>query len=439
MGDEMRWFKFLKRKREERPITLASRELKEHRWDEVLRSEEKLKKYKTIYAEDGIVFSAINTITYNVIMPGFSLHSDNNDALKEIRRFCERIDIQNFMLENTRNALIFGDGFAENIYNRAGDRLVDVVTRDPITFEIFTDEHGNIIEYKQTVYHAGVPKTVKIDPTRITHFKFFSLPDSPYGLSLIGANYDTINRKAEADEGIAAAIKRHGFPKFKIPVKSLVEGELPPEDVISKIANKFKDINALKEFVYPDALMDIKSIDVRGVERVEEYFNYFTSLLTAGLMVPEEILGLGRGATEATAKIRQIQFERMIKAIQSRLARIIEINIFDRIIQPRFGEDVHVSLRFRDVSPKDEIDKSKWIQVLTRPNISFEILSPNEIRKEFGYPPREERIVEETKEKEAEAFYKYEKKEVMETIDKEAVKAIEDALAKYQRALEKAL
>lgn len=258
------------------------------------RSLSNLKTYWTYYSGDGTIFAAVNTTAWNTVMVGYHLISDDDEAKKEVQKFLDRIDFEKVSRQATLNTLIFGDGFIEKVYTKKEDvsRLKSI---DPRTMIINSDEYGDITSYQQELSGRKQPE---IDPQYIIHLRFFEIPGSPYGLSLIAPNKDTIDRKVSTDEALFNAIKRHGTLKWVASVGSEKDGQIPPDSVMDDIKEKLEDIESKNEFVVP-WFIDLKTIDEQGIEGVEEYFNYFQTQLVIGLLCPEEALGLGKGSTEA--------------------------------------------------------------------------------------------------------------------------------------------
>lgn len=344
--------------------------------------------YYEVWKSHGLVFAAIETICQNVTMTGYTIYSNNEQAKEEIENFIEQTGlIDNVMVQLVRNALLFGDGFAENIFDDKGF-LVELLPRDPRTIEIIGDKYGRKIGYSQPLV-LGESKIIPIQ--KITHLQFFSCPDSFRGLSLIAPAFDIIQMKKMVDESTAAAVKRHGHPKYDIILKGFLEaGQYTmDEQVFEKIKNTFKNLDAQHEIFHPDSI-EIKNIDVKGVENVEEYFNYFTQLLTAALMVPEECLGLGRNVTEATAHTKIVMFERFISMLQNKVAHTLETQVFPYVIGNKYGENVRVAIKFKGITEKDEAVKARWLASLMSVYKGEEKpFSIDEIRAMFGYPPLE--------------------------------------------------
>jgi len=258
------------------------------------RTTQTLKRYESYYRGDGTVWAAINSIAFNTIMTGYNIYSENDEAKELITKFLRRIDFDNFALKVVIFCLVYGDSFLEIRYNKKGTpvRVMDV---DPKTMFIDYDDYGDIEAYHQEFQGS---KGESIDPKYIAHFSLFPRPESPYGISLIEPSRDTIKRKIRTDEAIANALIRHGFSKYVITVGQQGERQLAPDDVLKDIDEEFEDITEQNEFIVPWNVK-VETIDERGIQGVEDYFNYFQAQSATGLLVSEESLGLGNGSTEA--------------------------------------------------------------------------------------------------------------------------------------------
>lgn len=343
-----------------------------------------MNKYWNYYDSESTVWAAINSIAFNTTMVGYNLDSDDNDKnLKVIRKFCRKSDLDSVILASATNALIFGDAFIEIIYNKKGipTRLINV---DPRTIEIQYNNHGDVINYIQKVQK----KKIKIIPKYMCHLKLFDRPDSPYGISLIEPSLNTIQKKVRTDNAIFNSIIRHGMKKYMVVVGKVGDEELPPESVLTQIRSEIKDIDERSEFVIPWNV-DIKTLDDKGVQGVEEYYNYFQTQMVIGLLCPEESLGLGANSTQATAVVKAILYERMINSFQNKISRVIETDIFNKILQSNGLEEDSVDILFNQVTEQDEAMRAKWTGDLMKGFRTSNIkpFTINEIRQKFGKKP----------------------------------------------------
>ena len=342
--------------------------------------------WQKCYIGDGMIFSLVNSIAQGVIESGWNIVSINKDAQKIVEAFIDRINFEELIFNAVVHLVVFGDTYIEKEFSSIDEeKLANLSLCDPKTIEIIVDKYGNEVSYQQIIDGQTIEE---IDKDSIVHLKLYSSPSSPYGLSTLAANIDTIRRKIKMDEAIASSLIRHGFPRFHITVSGSEEGEVPPKETLEEIKNKFKDINEKNEFVTAD-LIKIQGIDTKGIENIEEYYNYYLALLLGGFQIPGEQLGLFTGSTEASGKVRERLFNRFLRRVQRQIARSFDLEVFPDILKDSFPE-IKVKLRFEDISPIEESVKIKWVDPLLRTSDGpFEILSKDEIRKIFGYEPNE--------------------------------------------------
>ena len=347
-----------------------------------------LKTYWKYYNGEGTIFASINITAWNTIMVGFHLLSEDKNAKDFLQSQIDQFDLESVLLDSTIYTLIYGDAFIEKVKDTKGN-ITSLKCVDPSTMFIQIDEYGRVLTYQQII--PGQSKGIVMKPEEIMHFKFFSRPDKPYGISLLEPSKDTIDRKVTSDESISNAIIRHGTSKFVVKVGNDKSG-IPPASAFQQIKNTLEDLSASNEIIVP-GMIDIIPIDEKGIAGVEEYFNYFQTQLIIGLLCPEEALGLGRGSTEATASVKQIMYERMIKSFQFKIANILRLDLLNDILVKNGFQPNIVTVKFNSVTDADEADKAKWLGNLLRgfPD-GQKPFSTNEIRAMFGFPDMKEDI-----------------------------------------------
>jgi len=351
-----------------------------------------LKNYEYIYQTDSITFSTINALAYSSVYCGHQILNDDNSA---VENFYKKTKISEVLVQAITSALVYGDGYVEKVFGRGGakDNLLELVVRDPKSIVVERDDYGKVIRYIQLL--EGGKKNY-IDPQFVVHIRFYGLPSNISGISLIGANIELINRRRIADQSIATAIERHGTPRYHIklhPIENEGVKTYPDDNVLDEVESKFEEISAKHEFATID-LIDILPLDSKGVEGVEEYYNYFTSLQAAGFSVPLEMLGFSGSSTEASSRTRLLMFERHIKSFQ----RIIE-NILNNEVHP-FIRDANseAEFMFGDVSPTDDLMRIQAIEPLLNTNAgTYDIIDRDEIRFRAGFlrKSKDENVVKE--------------------------------------------
>jgi len=347
-----------------------------------------LNTYWTYYSGEGTIFASINSIALNTTMVGYTIESENEKARDLITSLCKRVRLPQVMKEATKNALIFGDAFIEKI--KTGKGLISrLKVIDSRTVIINDDKFGDIVDFQQ--YIGGKLIGSPLKPEEILHFRLFPIPGSPYGISLMTPNMDTIDRKVATDESLYNAIQRH-TAKYVVTVGSEKDGQVPPSTVMDDIKKEFEDINSKNEFIVP-WYISIATIDERGVQGVREYYDLFQTQMIVGLMCPEEALGQGKGSTEATARVKAVLYERMIKGFQTDISVMLEDQLFKPYLEEN-GIDMEdpknwVYINFNSVTAEDEALKAKWWGNILRGFKGDIPLTGNEFRAQFGLKPIE--------------------------------------------------
>jgi hypothetical protein len=353
------------------------------------RSLSDLKKYWKYYRGDNTVFASVNATVYNTVMVGYNIQSDNKQAEILIKALCDNIGLDISLLEAAQHTLIFGDAFLEKRRIRKGD-VVRLFPVNPQTMIINYDQFGAVQSYQQEI--DGRKIGVEVRPEDIIHIRFFPIPGSPYGVSILEPNLDIIDMKQGTNEALYNAIRRHGTRKLVVTVGDEKDGQLPPSVVMDDIKSKLEDINEINEFIVP-WMIKFSTIDEKGIQGIEEYYNYFLTQLITGLMCPEEALGLGKGSTEATARVKAILYERMIKAYQIVLSETIRSELFNEHLQrygflDQNGLPIRVNIIFNSVTDADEAEKAKWLGNILGVFQGTEMpFTKNEIRKLLGFQP----------------------------------------------------
>lgn len=318
-----------------------------------------MKELGDIYRRGGPVSQAIRTKANFVFSNGYRIEGESEDINDMIESKLESLEIDVVGPQAIVDALAYGDCFhelARGMGVGAGS-IVAQVPRSPETFRIDHDEHGMISGYTQVLRRdsvLGTEEEIPFRPEDIFHFSIDNLGGSVYGTSLIDQAWNDIHWDAEIAKATADAIKRHGNARFHVKVGQ--EGEEIPEKTMRLIDAQFRNLNSKQEFVTTRDV-DIINIDQQGQGNAKVYGEWSMTRLCAALGIPEELLGLGRGSTEATANVKLRAFYDDISALQKRFARAYNQQVIDRLT-PAPGM---CKLVFNEVNPKDQAAIAAWL------------------------------------------------------------------------------
>jgi len=346
------------------------------------RSEERMTAWRTVQKQGGIVAEALDSYRLFILSNGYQITGEDESLVKLVKEADDRIDFGRAMGEAIDEALVMGDSVQELVPTKKGDKLGAIVTLDASTVTFKHDAKGRISEYVQEVIVDGKKKQVILKPQEVVRLTLFKTAGSVYGLSLIERAYDEILRDAKTAEGTSTAIERHGHPRHHVVVGT--PEKQPPKKVMEDIRKEIQELKPQHDYV-TNALVKVSELDTTGIPGVEMYNNISIDRLCTALGTPEELLGLGRGSTEATAKVRMVAWYDKIATLQKVVARAYNQQVIDRIT----GKPGAVKIVFNDVNPQDEKDKAEWISTLMKANPSdpFSIVPRKYIQEVFNIDP----------------------------------------------------
>jgi len=353
---------------------------------EVQRDFATVKGYADIYLKGGLVTEGIRCYALSVFSNGFRIEGDDEDLVALCEDFISDIDLDLTGPQAVTDALWAGDSFQEKARGAGerSDRIVALLPRPPETFKIVTDDYGLVRGYAQKKKDDLFGQEfIPLKKEEIFHFKIESIGGSPYGISLIQTAEDDIMRDCWIAEAITEGIKRHGSPKYHVRVGQ--EGESIPDNIMTMLDSQLQNIESKNEFITPKDV-EISVIDVTGTPNAEQYSNFAVQRLCAAMGVPEEYLGLGRGSTEATAKIRERIFDKKVRAIQRRFSRSFSSQVLDDVT----GIEGAAWLVFNEPSTIELDAKADVILKIKQADVLDPIISKEEAREMLGFDEVEE-------------------------------------------------
>jgi hypothetical protein len=322
----------------------------------VARDKSRMELFRTIYNQGGIPAQAIDVYALFMLSPGVKLISEDDAAKKEIEDQFKRMKMNRiFWLAITRS-LNYGDSFQEIIPYQRQAGISRIVHRWPGSFNIITDDRGDLTGYEQVNDSGGrIPLPVE----RIVHLALIP-GDDEYGISLTGRAYDEIKNDTKTAEGIATGIERHGTGKHHWILGDTENAAT--EEQVRGWKEKLRTLRADSDIVTTH-LFQVKEMDTGGVPNAQQYSDVFLQRLCAAYGVPGELLGLRIGTTDATAVTRIDAFFRQVQTFQQTLAETYQ-PVVDLIV----GQPGIVELSFNDASPRDEKARAEWITLLMNAN-----------------------------------------------------------------------
>jgi hypothetical protein len=357
-------------------------------WENKKRTINKLRQYRSAYENGGYISEAIDLYPLFMLSNGYQLQcAEGYDSKKEsVQTLFDKIDITNICWMLCVDSLLVMDGIAEITYGSGKEATIPkgIYVRPAECFEIKTDEYGRPQVYIQKYDEDGnsLSSSVPLAPTDALHLKLIPRSDSVYGISLMRRAEDDINRDIDTIESIANAIKIHGSPKYQTIVNKN-RPDAPPltDDEYADLEKLYTDINSKDSFI-GEGDIETNMLDVSGVQNVDMYSQVTLERVSAALGVPEELLGMRKGSTDATAVSRINAFFKKIQTHQNTLARLLNTRIIDSIA----GAPGKVWIEFNDPDPSDNLKEAQFCKTIAEVNPldPFAVMSPEQMRARVG-------------------------------------------------------
>lgn len=362
------------------------------------RDRERLEKFEAAYEQGGPVAQLIDTRALMSFGTGSEFVTNDEERTVPVdgedltvaewleEEFPDR---DNLFVRIGRDNYVYGDALGELVETRGGD-FSHVELVNPKTMDPRWDDKGEVKRWIQRIDRGGMrgELTESFDDDDIAHIALHRIGRHPMGISLLERNWDEVQRFAQNQEAVAEALQMHAFVKWHVQAGR--EGQTLDDRELRRVRSRFNRIRNDQTYI-TGADVDIEALDTGGIgEGIDNIAENDLTMLAAGFGVPEEMAGLGRGSTEATAKVRLQAFERTARAEQRTLAD----QFIEQVVRPvleeysPFPRDVDVDLRFDDVV-SDQEATANWLRDFKG------IYTPDEMREKLGDGPIPEDVDEE--------------------------------------------
>jgi hypothetical protein len=347
------------------------------------RDEAQLQKYKIIYSQGGIVSQAIDAYAHYMLSNGYRIEGEDQGSVETVEEFCDEIDLESVISQGIKDALVYGCPFQEIVYGQgdASKTPLGVRSLPPNTLRINTDDRGVVQNYTQVVkIDSNKYMEYYFDKDEVITFNLLPESGNPYGISLIQRSWDDIMNDATIAQAITVAIKRHGFSKYQVKIGT--EGEEVDQETIRGTDMELRGLESKNEIITPYDV-EIINLDKDVLPDINAINEFSTSRNCISLGVPEIVMGLGRGSTEASSKVAMQSFYDRISNWQKIVVRPYNHSICDKLV----GKKGKVKIVLNDANPEDENTKATWLAkiMLATPLDPYATFDKVFIQKQFDY------------------------------------------------------
>lgn len=341
---------------------------------------------KLAYLRDPIIFNTVNKYVQLMLSTGYRLVGDDQ-AIAVVDNFLNNlgntgtdIEKETFFQVELTNLLIFGSAFAEKIYNKGRNKIIDLELVDPENFDLATnyddkvvlDEYNDPIGYVQSLpFDVEKPRVVFpfpegvsnpsgtglfIPKDRVLHFRLYNTGDGINDYGLVEPIYANAMMKKNIEDSFSNYLSRLGYPivygKLGDVNHPVTEEQLKnfAED-LRKLRNR--DILALYHYA------DIGILEPKSPEGLQGHLNYFNDQEVAGLGMPKAFsLGSGEETNRATLNRQEYFMKITVKSILKRFSSHMEKRLFKPLCK-QHGLDTYPKMIWADIALEELDSKSE--------------------------------------------------------------------------------
>lgn len=360
-----------------------------------------------LYMIDPTIFNGINKIVQTIISAGYELESTNARTKKAYQDFFDNLgnsgnDItwDELLVQMFKHQILYGNAWVETIYNKKGNRIVDLDMIDPKKMDFAKrssgdyalDRFGRPVGYIETLPYGvsteglgdippeGVSKggnQIFFKPGRIAHFKLFTVGDGFKGIGLVEPMYQQAKWKLNIEKALANSIYNSGFPMKKIKVGD-VNHEPNPEQIQS-ILEKIKNASNDKIIGLP-YYVDVEYLQAKAAENMKDHLEYFNTQEVTALGAPKPfVTGGGEETNRATLNNQERMFRQTLKDIVRRTCSSIKKFIFKRMAELDSKYAPIPNLVWRDIEETAEMDRAEILLAA----VKVGVLAPEEVKDEL--------------------------------------------------------
>jgi hypothetical protein len=290
-----------------------------------------LESYYTWYEVDGVVHSAVNSLSEQAVGQGYHTRIDEDEpeeAKELVDELGKELQLDSMNKNVCINMLISGFCPVETRISKFPSKSIRKIIHPLSVFDFAQDKNNKLLWLRQKDPNSGTASRKKIMGKNLTWFINNQIGNDLRGMSIIKPVESLLSTKTTAVDNMDAIIDRKLYP---IAVWKSKRGAGPLKNNVTQV-EAGEDLffgNLTDEEMKPGGLFEI--IEVRGDSKFWEYISYIDILIYKGLYAPD--LYYWKDATLASSKELSDMTDRRVDAIQRDMKRALEQGFFDRLMK----------------------------------------------------------------------------------------------------------
>lgn len=253
----------------------------------------------------------------------------------------------------------FGFSLTEKVYSQIDIDgtsyigLSDLFTRDPATFEFYTDEYGMLVRFAQRVNG----RTQDLDISRFIHYVHSPEFDRYYGRSDLREAYRSWFAKDSLVKMWLVYLERlgGGFAVAKRTAESTMTNGSPE---YASLRNMLTNIKSAAGIILPKGI-ELEVIMPAATDQYEQAIVFHDLAIAKALLVPN-LLGISHTGQTGAYSQSQTQFEAFLWTLNAdakRLEACLNEQLFRDIGDQNFGDGEYPEFCFKPAS----MEHTKWV------------------------------------------------------------------------------
>lgn len=314
---------------------------------------------EALFKKFGLVAAIIDKYVDFIVGPGFFVRSEDERAQKIIEDFLRDTQFSSLLRAWLREALLKGNGYLE-LGGKQSEVPQGMKVLNAKFMYVDRDREGELKGYNQFMGNLKTFSTNKVEsfePFEIAHLPLNVVGDCPYGLGVIYPAINTVNQLIGARVNTTVLMERKTNSPYHIKIGA--EGENPNQGDVDQFINDLQFLKNSHEWVTGNDI-EINAIEFGNyMDKLTPVLEYFTQTLFAEVQIPEVIMGHG-SIPEGLAKVQMDAWERTIGAIQEETEKVIEQQIFQRVLR---ANEIEAHVEFEWGAPSNAEKNARVLKI----------------------------------------------------------------------------